>query len=89
MLMEAGLIFIFNSADFSSPSQGQSVFKKIYSCNPSPVRSMNIFLIAFGQFLFADISNFLCLVDVPWKVNEMIINFPFKALLLHQSGNLA
>lgn len=71
MLMETRLICTLNSADFSSPSQVQSVFKKyMYSRHPGQVCSVIFFPIAFVQFIFADISGFFSLDDMPQKVNE-------------------
>ena len=67
--MEARLILIFNSADFFTRAQGQSVFKK-YIQSSLVKLSVNFFPIAFVPFLFADISAFFSLVDGPWKGSE-------------------
>lgn len=80
MLLETKLAFIFNSADFSVWSLGQSTLK-IYSRYPSQATSFGDFFIAFLQFLFGDISGFFCFVDVPQNYCKL----SFKAVLLPTS----
>lgn len=62
VLMEARWIFIFNSTDFCSSSQGQCL-KKIYLRHPWQALLVNSFSIAFVLFPFADISDFFCTME--------------------------
>lgn len=85
VLMEARWIFIFNSTDFCSSSQGQCLKKYIWGILDRLFQWILFLLLLFSSLLLTFQTSF-----IPWNVNECsIINYPVKALPLHQSGNLA